>query len=136
MQAYIAIGANSEFKLSEAVLIYRAGGEGAFASLHRVQQADDGVPYLTPGEPLTTAFVRTLAQGLGAQVKPEIFPENILARTPDRRVWWSRPQRRVMFFGGPDQEIRKLNGLVFPHPALVFKVVSKDLFVRALATSS
>ena len=122
MQAYVAIGANCEFKLSEAVLIYRAGGEGAFASLHRVKQADDEVPFLAPGEPLTTAFVRTLAQGLGAQVKPEILPENILARTPDLLVWWSRPQRRVMFFGGTDQEARKLNGLVFPHPALSSKL--------------
>jgi PRTRC genetic system protein B len=136
MQAYVTIGANCEFKLSEAVLVYRAGGGGAFASLHRVKQADDGVPYLSPGEPLTTAFVRTLAQGLGAQVKPEICPENVLARTPDMLVWWSRPQCRVMFFGGTDQEARKLNGLVFPHPALVFKVVGKDLFVRAMATGS
>ena len=136
MQAYIAIGANSEFKLSEAVLIYRAGGEGAFASLHRIKQADDGVPYLAPGEPLTTAFVRTLTQGLGAQVKPEIFPENILARTPDLLVWWSRPQQRVMFFGGTDEEARKLNGLVFPHPALIFRVMGKELSVRAIATTS
>jgi len=136
MQAYVAIGANSEFKLSEAVLIYRAGGEGAFASLHRIKQADDGVPYLAAGEPLTTAFVRTLAQGLGAQVKPEMFSENILARTPDLLVWWSRPQQRVMFFGGTDEEARKINGLVFPHPALIFKLLGKDLFVRAIATSS
>ncbi len=136
MQAYVAIGANSEFKLSEAVLIYRTGGGGAFASLHRVKQADDGVPYLAPGEPLTTAFVRTLAHGLGAQVKPEMFSENILARTPDLLVWWSRPQQRVMFFGGSDEEARKINGLVFPHPALVFKVLGKDLSVRAIATSS
>jgi PRTRC genetic system protein B len=136
MQAYVSIGANCEFKLSEAVLVYRAGGGGAFASLHRVRQADDGVPYLAPGEPLTTAFVRALAQGLGAQVKPEIFPEDILARTPDLLVWWSRPQCRVMFFGGTDQEARKINGLAFPHPALVFKVVGKDLFVRAMATTS
>ena len=136
MQAYVGIGANCEFKLSEAVLVYRAGAGGAFASLHRVKQVDGGVPYLAPGEPLTTAFVRTLAQGLGAQVKPEVFPENILARTPDLLVWWSPPQRRVMFFGGTDQEARKINGLVFPHPALVFKVVGKDLFVRALATTS
>jgi PRTRC genetic system protein B len=136
MQAYVAIGANCEFKLSEAVLIYRAGGGGTFASLHRVKQADDGVPYLAPGEPLTTSFVRSLVQGLGAQVKPEIYPENVLARTPDILVWWSPPQRRVMFFGGTDQEARKLNGLVFPHPALVFKVMGKDLFVRAMATTS
>ena len=136
MQAYVGIGANCEFKLSEAVLVYRAGGGGAFASLHRVKQADGGVPYLAPGEPLTTAFVRTLARGLGSQVKPEILPDNVLARTPDMLVWWSRPQRGVMFFGGTDQEARKLNGLLFPHPALIFKVAGKDLFVRATAVTS
>ena len=136
MHAYVSIGANCEFKLSEAVLVYRGGGGGAFASLHQVRQTGDGVPYLAPGENLTTAFVRTLAQGLGAQVKPEVFPDNVLARTPDLLAWWSRPQCRVMFFGGTDQEARKLNGLVFPHPALIFKVAGKDIFVRAIATIS
>jgi PRTRC genetic system protein B len=41
-----------------------------------------------------------------------------------------------MFFGGTDEEARKLNGLVFPHPALIFKVADKALFVRAVATRS
>ena len=136
MQAYVSIGANCEFKLSEAVLVYRGGGGGAFASLHQVRQTGDGVPYLAPGENLTTAFVRTLAQGLGAQVKPDILPDNVLVRTPDLLVWWSRPRRRIMFFGGTDEEARKLNGLLFPHPALIFKVAGKDLFVRAMATNS
>jgi PRTRC genetic system protein B len=136
MQAYVNIGANVEFKLSEAVLVYRGGGNGAFASLHQVKQGEDGIPYLAPGEALTTAFLRTLAQGLGAQVKPEILPDNVLARTPDMLVWWSRPQRRVMFFGGTNEEARKLNGLLFPHPALIFKVAGRDLFVRAMATNS
>ncbi len=136
MQAYVNVGANQEFKLSEAVLVYRSGGGGAFASLHRVKQAENGAPFLAPGEALTTAFLRTLTRGLGAQVKPEIFPETVLARTPDLLVWWSRPQQRVMFFRGADEEARRLNGLVFPHPALVFKVVGKELFVRAVATTS
>jgi PRTRC genetic system protein B len=99
-------------------------------------EREAGIPYLTPGEALTTAFLRTLAQGFGAQVKPEILPDNVLARTPDMLVWWSRPRRRVMFFGGTDEEARKLNGLVFPHPALIFKVAGRDLFVRAIAASS
>jgi PRTRC genetic system protein B len=136
MQAYVNIRANVKFKLSQAVLVYRGGGDGAFASLHQVKQAENGIPHLTPGEALTTAFLRTLAQGLGTQVKPEILPDNVLARTPDLLVWWSPPQKRIMFFGGTDQEARKLNGLVFPHPALIFKVAGKDLFVRAMATVS
>jgi PRTRC genetic system protein B len=136
MQAYVNIGANIEFKLTEAVLVYRGGGNGAFASLHQVKQAENGIPYLTPGEALTTAFLLTLAQGLGAQVKAEILPDNVLARTPDMLVWWSRPRQRVMFFGGTDEEARKLNGLIFPHPALIFKVAGKDLLVRATATNS
>ena len=136
MRAYVGIGGNWEFKLSEAVLVYRAGGGEAFASLHRVKQDDSGVPYLAPGESLTTAFVRSLAQGLGARVKPEILPDNVLARTPDMLVWWSRPEQKVMFFGGTQEEAWRINGLVFPHPALVFKVLDKNLFVRAVASSS
>lgn len=136
MQAYVNIGANQEFRLSEAVLVYRGGGDGAFASLHQVKQGEDGIPYLAPGQALTTAFLRTLTRGLGAHLQAEVFPDTVLARTPDLLVWWSRPCRRIMFFGGTDQEARKLNGLVFPHPALVFKVAGKDLFVRAVATSS
>jgi PRTRC genetic system protein B len=136
MKTYVDIGANREFKLSEAVLVYRSGGDGAFASLHKVEKQQDGAPYLAAGEPVTTAFVRTLAEGLGARAKPEILPESVLARTPDLLVWWSRPQRRVMFFGGTDEQARGLNGLVFPHPALVFKAAGRDLFVRALATTS
>ncbi len=136
MKAFVDIGANREFKLREAVLVYRSGDDGAFASLHKVEQNQDRAPYLAAGEPLTTAFVRTLAEGLGARVKPEILPDTVLARTPDLLVWWSRPQCRVMFFGGTDEQARKLNGLIFSHPPLVFKVAGKDLFVRALATAS
>jgi PRTRC genetic system protein B len=136
MQAYVNIGANHEFRLTEAVLVYRGGGDGAFASLHQVKQGENGISYLTPGETLTMAFLRTLAQGLGTQIKPEILPDNVLVRTPDMLVWWTRPRRRVMFFGGTDEEARKINGLVFPHPALIFKVAGRDLFVRAVAASS
>ena len=38
MKAYVNIGANHEFRLTEAVLVYRGGGDGAFASLHQVKQ--------------------------------------------------------------------------------------------------
>jgi len=66
---------------------------------------------------------------------PEILPENVLARTPDLIAWWARAQHRSMFFGGGSNEATQLNGRMYPHPALVFKIWGRDLYVRALATN-
>jgi hypothetical protein len=65
MKAYVNIVAKHEFGLSEAVLVCRGGGNGAFASLHRVKQAEDGIPYLTPGEALFSR-IPLLIQDRGA----------------------------------------------------------------------
>ncbi len=131
MEAQIRVGASRDFKLKHAVLIY-GDGSAAFATLHDVVAQKEGAPYLGPGQSLTTAFLRSLAHGLGARVAAEILPEYILARTPEIVVWWSRAQRRVMFFGGGSEEARRLNGRMYPHPPLVFKISGQELFVRAL----
>jgi PRTRC genetic system protein B len=135
VEAQIRVGASRDFKLKHAVLIY-GDGSAAFATLHDVVAQKEGAPYLGPGQSLTTAFLRTLARGLGARVAPEILPETILARTPDMVVWWSRAQRRVMFFGGGSEEARRLNGRMYPHPALVFKISGQEMFVRALGSDN
>jgi PRTRC genetic system protein B len=38
-----------------------------------------------------------------------------------------------MFFGDGNKETTKLNGKMYPHPALVFMIHGRGLFVRALA---
>jgi PRTRC genetic system protein B len=132
MEARVAIGANRTFVLRNAVLIY-GDGTSAFATLHPVTSRGNGhPPYLGPGQALTSAFLRTLAAELGARITAEILPANVLARTPDMITWWTRARREVMFFGGTDQKARELNGAIYPHPALVFKVAERELFVRAL----
>src|SRR5579863_634135 len=131
MEAQIRIGSRRSFALSQAVLIYR-DNSAAFATLHEVQREKNQAPYLGPGQPLTTAFLRILARGLGSRIAPEILPENVLVRTADSIVWWSAAPRRVMFFGGAAAEAARLNGRIYPHPPLVFKVCWHDLFVRAL----
>jgi Prokaryotic E2 family D len=60
----------------------------------------------------------------------EILPEHVLARTPELITWWSRAQPRLMFFGDGNAEAKKLNGKMFPHPALVFMIHGRELFVR------
>jgi len=97
-----------------------------------VQGERDQAPYLGPGQSLTTAFLRSLTQGLGSTIAPEILPENVLVRTPDLVVWWSNAGRRVMFFEGGSKDASALNGHLYPQPPLVFKVYQRELFVRAL----
>src|ERR1051326_5663225 len=99
METQIRIGSRRSFTLKQALLIYR-DNTAAFATLHEVQGENNQAPYLGPGQPLTTGFLRILARGLGSRLTPEILPANVLARTADSILWWSTAQRQVMFFGG------------------------------------
>jgi hypothetical protein len=120
MEAQIRIGSRRSFTLKQAVLIYR-DSSAAFATLHEVHGEKNQPPYLGPGQPLTTGFVRTLARGLGSRITPEILPDKVLVRTPDSIVWWSSARHHVMFFDGGTEEAARLNGRIFPHPPLLFK---------------
>ena len=50
-------------------------------------------------------------------------------------VWWTRRQRRVMFYGG-SSDGRTLSGKMFPQPPLVFKVCGSELSVRSLTETA
>ncbi len=124
-------GSNRNFGLSKAVLVYSDGQE-AFATVHETKASPDGgAPYLDAGQALTVDFLTQLAKGLGRTTQCEILPPNVLAYTPDLLVWWTRRQRRVMFYGG-SSDGRTLSGKVFPQPPLVFKVCGSELSVRSL----
>jgi len=131
VDAHVEIGQSYNFELRHAVLVY-GDQHHAFATLHEVAKQEEGAPMLSPALPLSLAFLRELAQGLGSQVAPEILPASVLARTPEMIVWWNQAARLPMFFGAADEEANKLNGGIFPHPPLVFKVRGGELFVRAL----
>jgi len=108
-------------------------GGRAFATLHEVKHLSDKAPYLCAGQSVTTGSLETLAKGLGASMGAEVLPERVLARTPELLAWGSRAQPRLMFFGDGNAEAKKLNGKMYSHPALVFMIHGRELFVRALA---
>jgi PRTRC genetic system protein B len=132
MNAHVRIGDNRIFSLKQAVLLYQEGSR-TFATLHEVKYLPDKVPYLCAGQSVTTGFLETLAAGLGASMAAEVLPEYVLARAPELIAWWSWAQPRLMFFGDGNAETKKLNGKMYPHPALVFLIHGRELFVRALA---
>jgi len=131
MDIHVRIGNNRIFTLKQALLVYQEGNR-AFATLHEVKSRPAGPSYLCAGQSVTTEFLETLAKGLGASMAAEVLPENVLARTPGQIAWWSRAQARLMFFGDGDPKTRHLNGKNYPHPALVFMIRGRELFVRAL----
>lgn len=132
MNIHVRIGDNRTFGLKQAVLLYQEGNR-AFATLHEVKYLPDKAPYLSAGQSVTTGFLETLAKGLGASMGAEVLPEHVLTRTPELIAWWSRAQPRLMFFGDGNAEAKKLNGKVYSHPALVFMIHGRELFVRAIA---
>ena len=133
MEAHVRIGNNRIFTLKQAVLLYQEGSR-TFATLHEAKIRPDQAPYLCAGQSVTTGFLETLAKGLGASMEAEVLPDHVLARTPELIAWWSRAQARLMFFGdGNADEVKKLNGTMYSHPALVFMIHGRELFVRALA---
>jgi|SRR5581483_4760433 len=132
MEAHVRIGNNRIFSLKQAVLLYQEGSR-TFATLHEVKSRPDQAPYLCAGQSVTTGFLEALAKGLGASMGAEVLPEHVLARTPELIAWWSKAQPRLMFFGDGNAEAKKLNGKMYSHPALVFMIHGRELFVRALA---
>jgi PRTRC genetic system protein B len=132
MNVHLRIGDNRTFSLKQAVLLYQEGSR-AFATLHEVKCRPNEAPYLCAGQSVTTGFLETLAEGLGASMGAEVLPEHVLARTPELIAWWSRAQPRLMFFGDGNAEAKTLNGKMYPHPALAFVIHGRELFVRALA---
>lgn len=126
MHVSLQIAQNRRFTHKHALMIYRDGNE-SFVTLHEIR---DGVP--GPAQPLTVDFVAELTKGLFRNAGPEIFPEAVLARTADMFAWWTPAQTRTMFFAAADGKMSDLNGLIFPQPALVWRVRGGSLSVRAL----
>jgi PRTRC genetic system protein B len=135
MRFGVSLSSDYEVRLYAALLLY-SGQRQTFATLHEVlDNPGGGAPVLGPAQPLTTAFLRELCEGLGRRVRPEILPDNVLVRTPECLVWWVRAQHRTMFFAehAADDLHAHLNGRCFPQPPLVFKVAGRELSVRALS---
>jgi PRTRC genetic system protein B len=140
MNTSISIGSSQDFRLSRVLLVYGTSSFNGFpyrhpfVTLHEVTHENDSAR-LSEGQLVTTQMLADLMTGLARTVPVEIFPERVLARTPDVIAWWAPASSRTMFFSdrGGDLALKKLNGRKYPQPPLVFKVSGSSLWVRALA---
>ena len=131
MQVHISIGDNHRFELREALLIY-GDRQRSFVTRHAVAHRKEGPPTLEPAQPLTLAFLESLARSLSGYSPAEILPENVLAKGDRMIAWWSPTCRRQMFYENAEGRAAELNGCMFPQPPLVWRVEHGDLRIRAL----
>ena len=99
---------------------------------HAVAHRKEGPPTLEPAQPLTLAFLESLARSLSGYSPAEILPANILAKGDRMIAWWSPACRRQMFYENAEGRAGELNGRLFPQPPLVWRVEHGDLRIRAL----
>lgn len=136
MRAGVNIGASERLELKHAILVYRSlfSGGSAYLAVCDVVPQESGQPRLGAARPADLSFLRALAESVQAALPPEVLPEYVLCRTPDRVVWWSEACGRPMYFSG-STPLGKVSGRLFPHPALVWKVEGRRLYLRALRES-
>lgn len=129
----VAVSSHSfeTLSLKGALLLYD-GRNRAFAVWHDAMPGVGEGTHLGEAQALTTEFVRSLSQGLRAEVQPELLSENILVWSSDLVVWWSRPTIRRMFFRNNSEAPAGLSGEQFSQPALLWCVSGQELTVRAL----
>lgn len=138
MKSAINIGAEGDAKygLRSAILLY-GDNQTTLATLHAVFSIEGGSPYIGPGQLVSTAFLKSLTKSMGGRAVPEILPADVLVRTPDTMIWWTPARARMTHYrcGNPKDEAQQLDGQRAMHPALVWRVTRRSLWVRALGKS-
>ena len=134
MDCHISLQGADSLALQGAILVYK-GTRDVFASWHEATVGEGTAPQLGPALPLSMLFLKSLAEGLGSNLRTEFLPPNVLVRTPDTLVWWTPATNRRMFFSQLDEDLGSFSGRSFPHPALVFRVSGRELRIRAISQS-
>lgn len=125
------------YGLTNAILLYRdEGRKPVFASVHDVQVTKEGIPNIQPGTPISKSGLVEMLKTLSPQdyAQPELLGEHILARGNDHLAWFSKPQKRHVFFKN-EQLGGEVNAQT-EHPGLVFIVGKGKWFVFAVKSRS
>lgn len=123
---------DSQMRLTGALLVYTADGREngsgnsrhrTMATVHNVETVEDR-PTIMPGRLLSEADLVNLTQGLvntGTMAQTRWLDTTVLARGPDRLVWWTPPGQRPMFFEASRYNDKTFTGQgVCPVPGLVW----------------
>lgn len=122
--------------MRSAILLY--GGEDRSTGFATVHDVDDhnGRPTIMPGRLLQEADLAEMIKGIAtakASAETVWLDSRVLAKGPDRVIWWSAPGKRSMFFEKSSYNAKTFDGgAVCPVPGLIWMAMpSNGLYVYA-----
>ena len=123
--------------LTTALLIYTGGNE-TLATIHPVEQLDNGATRIGPGKLPSERALKTLATELFSASGLQYLPPNVLAYSSHRIVWHHPSCRRRIWFGKDisSDRLKALNGRMVRWPALLFSASNRHMAVFALASDT
>lgn len=127
--------ANKEYRLSNAILLYKdAQGTSVFSSVHDIE-TKTGVPSIKAGSPVSKSGLVEMLKALNPQdfVKPELLGDHILAKGSDHLAWFCKPHQEVIWF--KCKELGEVSAKV-NHPGLVFIIINGHWHVFAVKGKS
>lgn len=121
------------FALKKAILIYGKQRSGhlsygsqrtMFASVHEVAaRKESGQLLLKAGRPATEDGIRKLKESFDGRTETHFLPENVLASSGEKLVYYLKPQKHVHFFSErAGEDLHAVDGAQVPCPGLIFRV--------------
>lgn len=131
--------------LDGAILLYtqdraasfdQEGARVSYATIHKVTPIA-GRPEIAPGRLLTQKDLQLMVQGIEQtrqDTATQWFDPGMLAKGPDRMIWWTPPGLRPVFFKKSGANDKTFDGhAVCPTPGLVWMAMpGKGLYVYAI----
>jgi len=133
VQAACVSGSQKVYGMSNAILLYsERGGQTVFASVHDVSMSKEGVAKIEAGTPVSKAGLVKMMQSLVPEdyAPAELLGNHILAKGSDYLVWYSKPQKRHVWF--KNDEIGHEVSANCHQPGLVFITSKEDWHVFAV----
>ena len=126
-------GEGGQVTLDKAILLYGDGNKSV-ATIHEVSRTGKGAVIL-PGRGISLANLQDLVISLTTDKKSQFLPDNVLACSFTRLVWWKPSCVRPIWFDTGDRKFTKrMSGAKVTHPALLFRVTPHGFAAWALAT--
>lgn len=125
-------GEGGTIALDKAILLYGDGSK-AVATIHDVRR-DKGKATIMPGRGISLANLQDLVIALTTEKKSSYLPDNVLACSFTKLVWWTPSCVRPIWFKTNDRKFtRSMNGAKVTHPAMLFCVSPDGVQAWALS---